>query len=310
MPLIRINAEGQRPVLHGAPHPLVPVLERALGAPGPVVVMVHGYRFLPGDPRHCPHTHIFSCGTDHDCPRAISWPRQLGFGRGAPGEGLAIAFGWSARGRLREARDTAGTAALALTSLVDGLTRLAPHRPVNLIAHSLGAHLVLKAMQQMPRGGLGRVILLNGATYRSLAETALASPGGQGVELFNVISRENAPYDFLFEKTLPPSFRGDRALGHGLTARNALTLRLDDAQMLDTLAEMGHAIARRRHRHCHWSTYLRPGALSFYNALIRQPERLPLAHLQTRLRPPMQAQPTRKPAFRPPAFLLWKNTPG
>ncbi|MBR9842687.1 MAG: alpha/beta hydrolase [Rhodobacteraceae bacterium] len=310
MPLIRINAQGPRPVLHGGPHPLTPALDRALTAPGPIIIMVHGYKFLPGDPRHCPHTHIFSTGESHDCPKALSWPRHLGFGRSTPGEGLAIAFGWSARGRLRDARAGAETAARALAVLVDTLHHLAPDRPVHLIAHSLGAHLVLATMQHISRGSLGRVILLNGATYQSHAETALASPGGQGAELFNIVSRENAPYDFLYEKALPPATRGDRALGRGFTARNALTLRLDDPHTLATLADMGHAIAPRRHTHCHWSTYLRPGVFPFYNALIRRPERLPLPHLQNRLSMPAEERPARRPAFLPPALLLWKNTPG
>lgn len=311
MPLIRINADGQRPVLHGAPHPVAPILDRALAAPGPIVIMVHGFKFLPGDPRHCPHTHIFSTGKSHDCPKALSWPRQLGFGRNASGEWLAIAFGWSARGRLRSARQEAENAAIALAELVAMLSRLAPGRPVNLIAHSLGAHLVLSTMCQVARDVLGRVILLNGATYQSHAKTALAAPGGQGAELLNIVSGENAPYDFLFEKVLPSERRGDRALGRGLSARNALTLRLDDPHTLETLADMGHVIAPPRHRHCHWSTYLRPGAFPFYNGLIRTPARLPLQHLQNRL-----AAPTPKPlaarriAFPLPALYFGKNTPG
>ncbi len=311
MPLIRINADGQRPVLHGAPHPIAPVLERALATPGPVIIMVHGFKFLPGDPRHCPHTHIFSTGESHDCPKALSWPRQLGFGRNAANEGLAIAFGWSARGRLRSARHKAEDAAHALGALVDMLHGLAPARPVHLIAHSLGAHLVLSAIPRAPRAALGRVILLNGATYQSHAEAALASPGGQTAELLNIVSRENAPYDFLFEKALPPDHRGDRALGRGLKARNALTLWLDDPRTLDTLADMGHVIAPRRHRHCHWSTYLRPGVFPFYNALIRTPARLPLQHLQNRL-----AAPTPKPlaarriAFLPPTLYQGRKTSG
>ncbi|MDV4143357.1 alpha/beta hydrolase [Shimia sp. FJ5] len=311
MPLIRINADGQRPVLHGAPHPVAPVLFRALAAPGPIVIMVHGFKFLPGDPRHCPHTHIFSTGESHDCPKALSWPRQLGFGRNASDEGLAIAFGWSARSGLRAARQEAETAARALAELVAMLSEIAPDRPVNLIAHSLGAHLVLSAMQRVARGVLGRVILLNGATYQSHAEAALAASGGQGAELLNIVSRENAPYDFLFEKVLPSEQSGDRALGRGLRARNALTVRLDDPRTLETLADMGHVIAPRRHRHCHWSTYLRPGVFPFYNALIRTPARLPLQHLQDRLATPQpQVRPVRRIAFLPPAMHQGRKTSG
>ncbi|MCW9044378.1 MAG: alpha/beta hydrolase [Pseudopelagicola sp.] len=311
MPLIRINAEAQTPVLHGGPHRLDPILARALATPGPILIMVHGYKFLPNDPKHCPHQHIFSAAKTHPCPKAQSWPRHLGFGRNAPDEGVLIAFGWSARGRLRDARAEAETAATALAALVETLNRLAPDRPVHLIAHSLGAHLVLCAMQTVARGCLGRVILLNGAAYQSHAHRALTAPGGQSCEVFNIVSRENAAYDYLFEKTLPPRHRGDRALGRGLIAPNAQTIRLDDPATLATLADMGHPIAPHRRRHCHWSTYLRPGVFGFYTALIRHPERLPLPHLKSRLRtPPPLENAARQRVSLPPALLLRKNTPG
>ncbi|MDO6796822.1 hypothetical protein [Shimia thalassica] len=100
MPVIRINAEGDIPVLHGGHRSLAPTLTHALKQNGPVVVMVHGYSFLPYDRIHCPHRHIFS-GADHLAnPKALSWPKNLGFGTGLPDEGLAIAFGWHARGTL------------------------------------------------------------------------------------------------------------------------------------------------------------------------------------------------------------------
>ena len=310
MPLIRINAEDRTPVLHGIPRPLAPVLQRALASSGPIILMLHGYKFLPGDPRHCPHTHIFSTRPTHDCPRALSWPRALGFGQGRKDEGLAIAFGWPARGRLRAAQARSETAAEALASLITLIHRLAPDRPVHIIAHSLGCHLALSALKHLPHGSVGRMILLNGATYQSHAHAALATEAGRTAELFNIISRENAPYDFLFEKTLPSPIRGDRALGRGLRAPTALTLCLDDSHSRQHLAALGHIIAPRNNRSCHWSTYLRPGVFDLYSALIRTPERLPLAHLQNRLVPLAQERRTRRLAFLPPMLHLGRNTPG
>lgn len=294
MPVIRINADGATPALHGAPHPLGPTLERALANPGPIVVMVHGYKFRPYDPVHCPHTHIFSLGDTNTCPKALSWPRHLGFGRGNRNEGLAIAFGWQARGSLWQARDSAERAAIALADLVARLRRIAPQRPINIIAHSLGAHLSLTAIRRMQAGDLGRVILLNGAAYRGLATTALESAAGQACELFNVVSHENALYDSLFECVLRPDTRHDRALGRGFSAPNALTLRLDAPATLARLAALGFPVAARAHWHCHWSTYLRPGVFPLYQGLLRTPERTPLRHLEHLLSTPAPTPPSQE----------------
>ena len=70
---------------------------------GPVIVMVHGFKYAPGHRSECPHRQILSLDPVRDCFKVVSWPRGLGFGRGAPDEGLGIGFGWNARGTLRQA---------------------------------------------------------------------------------------------------------------------------------------------------------------------------------------------------------------
>ncbi|SFL61051.1 alpha/beta fold hydrolase [Shimia aestuarii] len=273
MALIRINADGRTPRLHGAGQGLEPTLRRVLATPGPIAIMIHGFRFQPADPAHCPHHHILSL-KDTAHRKALSWPRHLGF----DSQGVGIAFGWTARGSLKQALKAALRASRALAALIATLHRLAPHRPVHLIAHSMGGFLALRALPHAPAGAVGRVILLNAAAFERDAIRALASPAGRRAELFNISSRENAPYDYLFARLLR---RRDRLLGRGLNAPNALTLRLDDRQTLDHLATLGFPIAPRRRMVCHWSTYLRPGVFPFYRSLIHEPARLPLAQLQT-----------------------------
>ena len=277
MALIRINADGRTPALHGAGQGLEPTLLRALATPGPIAIMIHGFRFQPADPTHCPHHHILSL-QDTAHRKALSWPRHLGF----DSQGVGIAFGWTARGSLKQALKAALRASCALADLIATLHRLAPHRPVHLIAHSMGGFLALRALPHAPAGAVGRVILLNAAAFERDATRALASPAGRGAELFNISSRENAPYDYLFARLLR---RRDRLLGRGLSAANAVTLRLDDRQTLASLAALGFPIAPRRRMVCHWSTYLRPGVFPFYHRLIHDPARLPLAQLQTLCRP-------------------------
>lgn len=280
MPVIRINAIGETARLHGSPAPVAAALERIGPTEGPAVVMIHGYKYQPGHKQHCPHRHILALHPEALPWSAPSWPRQLGFGTGLQAEGLAIAFGWEARGTLWAAQRRAVAAGRALAGLIAAMRTQAPQRPVHVIAHSLGTELALEALHHLPAGSVGRIISLTGACYQSRTQAALATEAGRGVEFLNITSGENDPFDFLFERLIAPPHPGDRAIGHGLEAPNAVTLRLDCAGTLDHLGGMGAAIGAPQRRVCHWSSYTRPGALPFYKELLRRPERLPLAALR------------------------------
>ena len=64
---------------------------------------------------------------------------------------------------------------------------------------------------------------------------------------------------------------GDRAISHGLDAPNAVTLQLDCMDTLAHIARLGTAVGLPERRICHWSSYMRPGVLRFYNELLRTP---------------------------------------
>ncbi len=298
MALIRINAEGRRPVLHGTDAALLPELTQALPDGGPITVMLHGYKFAPHEPAHCPHNHIFALG-DVACRKGISWPQRLGYLDDTDESGLGIAFGWQARGSLKSALRSAVRASHALAELIKTLRHRAPHRPVNLIGHSMGAYVALGTLSRLNSGDIGRIILLNGAVFRPCAAAALRTNAGRTAELFNVVSRENAFYDLLFERMLGRTGAHDRSVGRGFEAPNALTVRLDDNRALKRLSALGYDIAPTQSWLCHWSSYLRPGALEFYNALLRTPGALPMRRLQVQLtprgylatvRPPLQSR--------------------
>lgn len=280
MPVIRINAETTRARLHGSPRPVEAALARIGAAGGPAVVMIHGFKYQPGHRRHCPHRHILALHPEALPWSAPSWPRHLGFGTGLQDEGLAVAFGWPARGTLWAAQRRAVQAGRALADVIAALRRRAPERPVHLIAHSLGSEVALEALHHLPAGAVGRIISLTGASYAGRAQAALATEAGREAEFLNITSRENDPFDFLFERLIAPPQAGDRAIGYGLEAPNAVTLQLDCAGTLDHLARMGAAIGAPQRRVCHWSSYTRAGALLFYKDLLRRPERLPLAALR------------------------------
>ncbi|MGA1728481.1 MAG: hypothetical protein ACO38U_09490, partial [Burkholderiaceae bacterium] len=101
MPVIRVNAGANNRALdcHATGGTQS---QRLAQGQGPIVIMTHGYSFLPDDARHCPHQHILASKTQSSDPRAISWPEAMGL-TGTYANGTAIAFGWAARGSVWQA---------------------------------------------------------------------------------------------------------------------------------------------------------------------------------------------------------------
>ena len=280
MPIIRINAVDDQAHLHGSSRPVMEALRQASGTDGPVIIMTHGYKYRPDDVNACPHRHILSLQ-----PRAMpwyspSWPQQLGFGAGFEDEGLAIAFGWDARGPLWAAHRRAVEAGRVLADIITELHRLNPGRPMHFLGHSMGTELVLEALQHIPPKALCRIISMTGAAYHSRTLQALATPAGQHAEFINVISRENDLFDALYELLIQPPQKGDRSIGNGLEAANVVTLQIDCPATLDHLSKLIFPITAPERRVCHWSSYTRPGILQVYNALLRDPNALSLTSLR------------------------------
>lgn len=255
-------------------------LERALGALAhgrPVPILVHGFRHAPGHARDDPHRLILSPGrvTARATP---SWPRHLGF-RGQSDEGLCIGFGWQGRGTIWQARAEAARAGLALAALIVRIRTLSPGRRVTVMAHSLGARVVVAALPALEPADLARAILLYPALMRAEVAQAMAVPAAAQVEIVNVTSRENLFFDLgnqiLFSAGL------DRSAGRGLGRAHSrwVDLPIDDAAQIAHLARQGFAVAGPQSRICHWSAYLRPGLFALYRALIATDPALPLGRL-------------------------------
>jgi pimeloyl-ACP methyl ester carboxylesterase len=268
MALLQVNANGSWPdagTLAAALEPLAP------GAP--VVVMIHGYRFAPGVPGHCPHDHILSPAPRPGARRALSWPQHLGLT--APAAGLGVGFGWQARGTIWGAYGRAARAGGALARLVAMIAALRPGQPVDMIAHSFGARVALSALRTAPAGAVGRVILLSAAEFRGPALAAMASPAGRGAEVVNVVSRENDMFDFGMETLLRGGL--SHGLGHGLCnpSGNWVDLQIDHPGTVAALHGLGFPLSAGRARVCHWSVYLRAGVFPLYRALIDRSLDLP-----------------------------------
>ncbi|MDF0599988.1 alpha/beta fold hydrolase [Psychromarinibacter sp. C21-152] len=290
MPLLRVNAVGAAPALHGAGD-LDAALRAAAAAlpPGaPVIVLVHGYKYAPSRAATDPHRHIFSLAPPRGCWKTLSWPRHLGFGRGRRGEGLCIAFGWEARGSIWSAWGAARDAGIALAETIARL-RHYHSGPVDMVAHSLGARVCLAALRRAPAGSVGRMVLMAAAEFRGTAATAMAAPAGRTAEVLNITTRENDLFDAGIEWVLRPPERGDRTLGEGLRLANWLDIQIDAPATRRALERLGFHVPPPKRRVCHWAPYLRPGLLLFYAALLRDRDRLSLPHLRRAL--PASAEP-------------------
>ncbi len=274
MTLIKISAEQGRPG----------EAADAASAEGPVIVMIHGFKYSPGHPQACPHDMLLSLEPRAGCERVVSWPRRLGFGR-AGSAGTAVAFGWHARGTLGQAYARAGAAGLRLAAEIAALKEARPERPVHVFAHSLGARVALSALGHLQGGAVDRMILLTAAEFRDRAAEAMETPAGRKAEVFNVTTRENDLFDLIAERVLSPLNIWRRTLGHGLAEErpNWVDVEIDHPGTSAALRDFGYPIAPPAQRICHWSVYLRPGLFPFYQALLRRPEQMPLRVLRAAL---------------------------
>jgi len=260
----------------------------ALPAAAPIVVLIHGFRFDPASPAHDPHRHVLALNPGRTCWKAVSWPRHLGL---VGDRGLAVAFGWQARGTIWTAHRRAAAAGARLARLIEALGRAAPGRPVQVFAHSLGARVALTALPRLAPGRVGRIVLIAAAAFAAESRRAMTSPAGRTAEVINVTGAENRPFDLLLRAALP--LRGP-TLGCGIgTLPNWLDLPLDDPATLAQLRRMGGwRIRPPAARVCHWSGYLRPGIFRLHRALLTDPEGTPLSLLRSGPLPRRSARTT------------------
>ncbi len=200
-----------------------------------------------------------------DDRKATSWPRQLGL---TGDNGMAIGFGWKARGSVQGAYRRAAAAGRALADLAGLVRQIDPARQVDVIGHSLGARVALQALPHARPGDFRRMILLAAAETRRPARAAMDSPAGRAVDVVNITTRENDLFDFALEWLV--GFGTDTALGQGpgRPLPNWLDLQIDRKATLDVLDRLGHALPPPPARICHWSPYMRPGIFRFYRAVL------------------------------------------
>lgn len=280
MPILRVNAGPDGLVLNGSPACARTAIAGAATGAGPVMVLIHGFKYDPENTARTPHTSIFGTPAHPVRARKAHWLRPLGFGTGNMDEGLAIAFAWRARVNLWRAERAAHVAGRHLAEVIALIHRRAPLRPIHVISHSMGSEVIFEALKGLPAGAIARVITLSGASYASRAVAAMQTPAGRAAELFNITSRENDVFDFIYERLMAPPLRGDWAMGLGVDLPNVVNVQLDCARSLAALTAFGAHIALPRGRMSHWSSYTRPGVLRFYARVLRDPAGVPIAGLR------------------------------
>lgn len=284
MPILRLNAGPEGLRVHQSPASALAVTRTAAPGSGPVMILVHGYKYDPDSARFSPHRTIFGrAGQQDHVSGHTQWLRHLGFGTGHGDEGLAIAFGWRARGNLWHAQRSARTAGRALAEVIRTIRSIAPHRPIHAITHSMGSEVIFEALHHLPAHSLHRIIAITGASYVTTVEAAMETQAGQTAQLFNVTSRENDLFDVMFERLIAPDAPYDRAMGAGVSLPHAVNIQLDCPDTLAALTRLGVHIAPPHRRICHWSGYTRPGALRFYARALRQPDTFTLDDLRDAL---------------------------
>lgn len=283
MPILRLNAGPGGLQLDGSPASPTSAIQTAAAGTGPVIVMVHGFKYDPFNALHSPHFQIFAHKPQPNRPSKILWLPHLGFGARDQNEGLAIAFGWCARGTLWAAQRSARIAGQHLAQVIAQVRCKSPHRPIHVIAHSMGSEVILEALGTLPPHAVQRIVTLTGASFTARVETMMQTPAGKTAELFNITSRENDLFDFTFEQLMMRTANGDRAMGIGLSLPNAVNIQLDCARTLACLSAFGGSIGPAQRRICHWSAYTRRGALQFYAHLMRCTDETPLRALQAAL---------------------------
>lgn len=282
-------------------------------APGqPVAILVHGFLFDPTDKITAdpidtdnPHGRLFHFRIEDERiehrHHSSSWPLGLGFEADDPSgrTGLAVAFGWDSlpsfasclscrpRGLYGRAYEIAGTSAWALVTVIERLAQLLPGRPLDIVCHSLGSRVVIRAIALAADWGhlhlierLGRVVILGGAEYAVEAQRMERRLQGLNLArrpaIYNVVSREDAVLNVLAENFGPRTFGNSQVIGHdGLGVEERLEhwidLQLDGEELRTRLACRGLSVAGDGPDTIwdHWYYYTHRGNMALYRHILR-----------------------------------------
>ena len=288
----------------------------ALPADQSPLVMVNGFLF---DPKHAvtpepedtdnPHGRIYhfkdTGERNEQRHHTTGWPLWMGFDEGdrSGSSGLAVAFGWHSqpgfasslidhfKNFYARAYENAGLAAWVLVNVLDELAATLPDRPIDIMAHSLGSRVVVRAIALAAKHHpdlterIGRVVFLGGAEYvveAQLMYTRLHDLNRpRRPDFYNIVSRENDVLDKLGENFGPRTFGNSQVIGHnGLdmsdrarkTVPNWIDLQIDSERLQDwMLGQRGIEVSGDRPNNIwdHWYYYTFRGNMDLYTGILR-----------------------------------------
>jgi pimeloyl-ACP methyl ester carboxylesterase len=137
--------------------------------------------------------------------------------------------------------DKAGSEAEGLARLINGLRKIAPDCPVDVVAHRLGARVALMAISTA-RSKMWRSLLLSNAfEYSARTLAALDCPMGKHLKFHNIITHHKNITSFFFDHFGPKPGPADRAICFGYKFPHANWSEVLDTDLAVTklLLDMG-----------------------------------------------------------------------
>ncbi|MEM7243128.1 MAG: hypothetical protein AAF429_13175 [Pseudomonadota bacterium] len=200
---------------------------RAAGADAahPMVMMIHGQGFDPGIRRADPYRTIFAYDPYGDRIadywRLQSWVHRFKDAAAAPANALMIGYGWQAcapdfvtSANLNEVARKAVTEAQFFSQFICRLRQMAPKRRLHVLAHGLGAKVVLRALEQTPNMRIDRLVMLDAVALISDGLLAMNAKAGHKTALYNIYDRPTTRMRF-FDKYCEKAGPLDHVLGFG-----------------------------------------------------------------------------------------------
>ncbi|MYF70710.1 MAG: alpha/beta hydrolase, partial [Proteobacteria bacterium] len=277
-------------------------LPKEASAQAPISIFVHGFQFDPttqvfDKPHHPegdnPHGRLYHWKRFPEQTEirahSTSWPLGFGYVENDQGKhGICVGFGWYSspdflgslfnygKNFYARAYDLAEEAALHLIAAIEVLATQLPSHPINLICHSLGSRVVIRAIAKMAKDPsiddpdpsqsdlrepepeyrprrpdlvqrLNKIVLLAGAEKVMEAQLMMGrlnsfTGSSVGPYFYNFVSRENDVLDKLGENFSPDAPGSKQVIGHnGLEMIDPrwIDIQLDDPDTADYFAHHG-----------------------------------------------------------------------
>ena len=128
---------------------------------------------------------------------------------------LGYAAGLRAFPDLSAPYEKAGYEAEGLSSLINGLRKVSPDSPVDVVAHRLGARVALMAVRKARSLKWRNLLLSNAFEYSARTLAALDCPMGAHLTCYNIISQNRNIAPFIFDRFGPKPGPADRAICFG-----------------------------------------------------------------------------------------------